>query len=467
MRMQADRSDRRTTALCAVAVCAITLLHAALSVRTVGHFSDNSWTYFELSQSVFTDFYRVPTICQYAVESAYAVTFPPLVPSLIAVWNAVWPSAVYAGVWINLIVALLTVLALLALGRRLVPSDVPALVTSAALLGNPWYLEEVMGGRSIPTAFLCFLLAIHLLHRLLTGGGGAVVSAAGGAAAGLAVEARVDFLLPAVALGVAMTIVLARTRPRDAMVFAAAYGGGLALAAAPWMVYSTTHFGVPIVSDNVRRVLTAGSVGVRQFVPFPEAIDTLANAPVAWALRKTAQSWRVMRALGMALAVSPVMVLAATWVRRRHSFSPLPPGTTVVLAVGWLALSMELVSTLGTSYDNVRYWIAFTTWSTLTAAVGVFGRGTVAHPGAMAAVLIVPAQILLVMTAAPWIPHVSVVLSIVWAVTTVVAVAMERYLRRVDSAAIARAAMAAALLVPLLAIGAGSAFAARQTGVQF
>jgi hypothetical protein len=389
------------------------------------------------------------------------VTYPPLLPVLTAVWNALWPSGIYAATWINLAAAALTIPLLFALGRRLAGSHVPGLFAAAALLGNPWYLDELMGGRSIPIAFLLFVTAMLLVHRVLTGGSIAAAAAAG-VLTGLAFEARFDYLLPSIALAVAIGAAFARTRSDDRRRLATAYRAGVACALAPWIAYSMAHFGVPFVSDQTRSAITVESVYFRRFVPFPETMATLRTAPAAWLASKAYGSLATLKALAIAFAVSPVPALVLARIRAYPRY-PRPRESAIVLALGCVALALQAAPIAVTGNSDPRLFTALVAWIAFTAAsVALDGRG-LPNAAAGAAVLLVPAQAALLAATGPPFRHESVVLAAVWLLTVAAFLAIAG----APSGALARVGRAAAIAVPAAAIAIGSAMTARSTGTHY
>src|SRR5262249_37402334 len=442
-RIAAIFRDRRTAALYAGAGCTITLVHAALSAKTIGHFSPDSWSYFELSRSVFTQFYRVATIRQFSFAAPYGVSLPPLQPVLMGAWNLAVRSGVYAGTWIDLIVALLTFPLLVALGRRLAASDAPGIFTAAALFGSPWYLDEVMGGRAIPLAILLFVVLLLLLHRALADARPERTAVAAGIVAGLIFEARFDFLLPAIAIGAA----LAAGRTREGSRLTAAYFGGLAVAVAPWVAYSAIRVGVPFASDATRAATSVATVSAMRFVPFPETIATFRNAPFEWIASKIYGSWPTLEALAIAIGASPVPALAAMWAATRASAQGLPREASIVLVLAWLALGLEVAVTATTAAPDVGYWIGVCAIGTFTMAAALGSGSDVPHLGSGAFLLLLPAQVALVAAARHQPDRLAGIFSCVWPLAIVGFVAIEPYL--LASRALARAGKLAAFAVPL------------------
>jgi hypothetical protein len=404
-------SVRRTAALYAAGGFTITLLHAALSARTVGHFSPDSWTYYELSQSVFSHFYRVVTIRQFSFDAPYGVSFPPLLPVLEAIWNAIANSGVYAGTWIDLIAAALTFPLLIVLGRRLAASDAPGIFAAAALSGNPWYLDEVMGGRAIPIAILLFTVLVLLLHHALrTNRRPELAAAAAGLVAGLIFEARFDFLRPAIAIGAALG--LGRTRAGSRLT--AAYAAALVVAVTPWIAYSMIRFGVPLASDSVRSMMAVAPVPVLRFLPFPDTIATLRNAPFEWIASKIYHSWPTIEAVAIAIGASAIPALAAMWAATRRGAQGLPRETAIVLVLAWIALLVQFDVTAATGYADVRHWIAIGTFGTFTVAAALCYGSEIPHLSAGLFLLLVPSQVALLAAAGHQPDRISGIFSCRW-----------------------------------------------------
>ena len=401
------------------------------------------------------------TIRQFSFEPPYGASFPPLLPLLIALWNGVAHSGVYAGMWINLIVALGTFVALLALSRRLAASDAPGILATAALLGNPWYLDEVMAGRAIPIAILLLTLLLLLLHRMLTADSRpARIAVLAGLVAGMIFEARFDFLLPAIVIGVALP---GRTRGR--LSATVAYFAGLAAAVSPWMIYSLVRFGVPLASDNARTVTAVGHLFVMQYVPFEGSIATLRNAPFEWIASKIYGAWPTAEALAIAVGASAIPALAGMWAATRSGAQNPPRATAMVLVLLWLALAVQFAMTALTGYPDIRYWIAICTFGTFTLGVVLCYGAEIPHLAPAAILLFLPAQVALLAAAGHQPDRLAGIYSFLWPVTIVAFVLSEDLVRA--SRAVARLGKVAAIAVPLATIGVGSLLAARATGTNY
>src|ERR1700722_18536124 len=79
---------------------AVTLIVFLTAIFTPVFIVD-SWSYFELSKKIFTDFYRINTLRQYEIHTLYSNAFPPLWPILLAAFRRVLDLGIYGGTVLN------------------------------------------------------------------------------------------------------------------------------------------------------------------------------------------------------------------------------------------------------------------------------------------------------------------------------------------------------------------------------
>jgi len=220
-------------------------------------FSPDSWSYFELSKTVFNDFFRFNTWRSYQFTPPYSSSFPPLWPVLIALWNQLFDSSINAGLYLNLLIVSSTALVLGGITQRWCQSRAPGYLVAIALLSHAAYVDELMAARSIPLTTLLWALIISVflranrLHHILLMA----------LLASLAILTRFDFLLAAIMLG---GLAAWQQRPRFGLALGV-YGTVCILMLLPWIIYSWHHFGVLWVSDNSRTVLTASRTFVLDY----------------------------------------------------------------------------------------------------------------------------------------------------------------------------------------------------------
>lgn len=260
-----------------LAAVLLVLAPLLLSLIAAPPYSPDSWALYELSQSVFGDFYRFNHWRSYTSAAPYSASFPPLTPVLIAMIDGLLNTGPRTGVYLAF--------ACFA-GFALVSERIGRNVTGAAwiglgaaligLLGPNMLLIEMGAGRTIPLQLLLFALILQgLLHsaRISLPGAAAI-----GFLTGLAVLNRFDaVLLP---LLVAAMIVWLTRKPAHAVAALAT----AAAAISPWVIYSLATFGSVFATDNSATATALDPAAyVTDWWPVPQ--PRLADDPAAWAAR--------------------------------------------------------------------------------------------------------------------------------------------------------------------------------------
>lgn len=240
------------------------------------NFSPDSWAYYELGQTVFTDFYRFQHFRSYWNFSPYSAAFPPLYPAAIAFLD----EFTHAGARSGLLLAFFSfiVFALLSeqIGRRAFGAAWLGLAMAFALLLGQGLLGEMTGGRTIPLQLILFsLVLLGLLGAKRLDSIGAVSI---GTASGLAILNRFDAIL----LPVFTAFALWRLTGRPTLVLWAL--GGAAVSVSPWVIYSLTTFGVFFATDNSAVVK---ALDPKAYVTdwWPMAQPMLSDDPAVWFTR--------------------------------------------------------------------------------------------------------------------------------------------------------------------------------------
>lgn len=344
-----------------------------LNVVAAPPYSPDSWALWELSQTVFGDFYRFTHWRSYASELPYSASFPPLTPVLIACLDALLGTGPRTGLFLAFASFAGFALASEAIGRRVTGAAWLGLGAALVLLLGPnMLLIEMQAGRTIPLQLLLYAL---VLLGLVRGEGITLARAAMiGFVAGLAVLNRFDAVLLPVPAALAVGW-LTRSPARGAMALAAS-----ALAVSPWALYSLTHFGVLFATDNalIATVLDPQAY-VTDWWPTPQA--SMADDPLAWAGKLAANmgtlvwvaaglaaSW-----LGLAGAAFLAFPAALAWLCRteRH------PRTALIVLAGFAALAgLMLAPQVLTGYIEQRYFSA-AVWAALltVACAGIMQSG--------------------------------------------------------------------------------------------
>ena len=255
-------------------VAAVVALPLLLAVLFAPPYTPDSWALYELSQTVFGDFYRFGHFRSYADPSPYSSAFPPLTPVLIALTDGVFGTGARTG----LIIAFAAFIAFAtlseAIGRRVTGGAWVGLAAALLLLLGPkMLLVELEAGRTIPLQMSLYAL---VLLGLLARDGIAGWRAVGiGLVAGLAVLNRFDaILLPLFAAIAAAWLTGKPIRAAQTL-------AGALIAVSPWISYSWATFGTLFATDN-SGVLTA--LDPRAFVTdwWPEPRPSLSEYPAAW-----------------------------------------------------------------------------------------------------------------------------------------------------------------------------------------
>lgn len=222
------------------------------TTATHSHFSQDSWSYFELSRHIFDDFYRINTWRQFHVNSDYGISFPPLFPILIASFNTLYDIGIYAGFVMNFIIAAVTFKLLRRMAKFWFDEREIGSLLFFTLLITPDYTTAIFSAGTLPLGLLLLLTVLYLfesnrfspfLQTVLLG-----------IVAGISVLNRFDFMLPALVITLFIR-----------SVFIPVYIVVLAATISPWIAYSYQHFGVLWISDNSRTVLSSIPIFVRDY----------------------------------------------------------------------------------------------------------------------------------------------------------------------------------------------------------
>lgn len=331
-----------------IACLALTLgLSAVLVGSTL--FSPDSWAYFELSQTVFTDhFYRFNTWRSYLTD-AYSASFPLGYPVALALLERLVGPQPLTAVALNIGVAVATAPVLFQICRQLEIPPLASVAVVTALLSYREYVEEVLTGRSIPLALLlCLAGCLCVLRRRALWAGLLL---------GLAAVVRFDFLAHSLLLLFAGWAFAPRPFNRGLLLLA-----GFAVGLSPWVVFSWTHFGIPWATDNSWVALSAGPAWVLDYPPV--ASETVFQNPSSWFARVVHNVVPLCVALAQGCAhhplVASVLVLVAfSWNQLRKQIDLRVAGLGAVLAASFIPYLL-------TGYFDLRYFsLAFSGASVL------------------------------------------------------------------------------------------------------
>ncbi len=259
-------------------ICVAVVVTLVLIGINVPRFHSDSWSLFELSTTIFSDFYRTTTFRQYETTSLYSTAFPPLYPFMLALVHPL-DSGIYAGIWLNAVICVGILAALHRLAHAL---DLPRWAgnfTFVVLLANQGFFDDFVAARTMPLAILLFVLLVDSFVRAMRPGAGDLPFVLTGILAGASALTRFDFLLPSVAVGVMLFFLC---EPGRRLRTGFMYTLGLFPLLTPWVVYSLVMHGRLWASDNVRTVMSVFPTHVLNYLPDPSTMQTLKNAPYAW-----------------------------------------------------------------------------------------------------------------------------------------------------------------------------------------
>ncbi|WP_298334418.1 glycosyltransferase family 2 protein [uncultured Erythrobacter sp.] len=364
-------------------VAALVLLPLFLSVIVAPNYSPDSWALYELSKTVFDDFYRFSHFRSFASASEYSSAFAPLWPTLIAVTDGVLGTGARTGLYLAFLSFFAFALMSERIGQQITGARWIGLGTALLLLLGPSMVwDELSAGRTIPLQLLLYAL---LFRWLLAGRAISLQSAAMiGFVSGLTVMNRFDAaLLP---FFVTLMIALLTRSPSRS---AAALAGSL-LAISPWVAYSLSTFGTVFATDNSGIVTALDSRAfVTDWWPKPQA--TAFEDPAVWAIKvlSNLRQWvltglsLVLSPLGFAFALGSVLVGGLQYLCAKTPDTVDPkdkPRTQLWLLVifAFLLVGLMLPQIL-TGYLEYRYYSAMFWVGLLTIAAWQISRGVTAR----------------------------------------------------------------------------------------
>lgn len=347
-----------------------------LSLAAAPPYSPDSWALYELSQTIFGDFYRFSHWRSYASPSLYSAAFPPLFPTMIALVDGLLETGPRTGLYLAFGFFAGFALVSERIGRRV--TGAPWLGLAAALvllLGPNMLLAELGAGRTIPLQLLLYaFILLGLLHGKRIG----VARAAGiGLLAGLAILNRFDaVLLPFFAAALIAWLTRSPARALAAL-------AGAALAVSPWVFYSLATFGTLFATDNAG-IATALDPAAYVTDWWPIVQPTLADDPLAWAGRVAGNVFEYVYT-GVALIVSPMGLVGAAFLAAPAALAylagrrPRAAESLWILAGFGLIVAAMMAPQVLTGYLEYRYFSALFWTVFLTLGCWGIAQGRTLH----------------------------------------------------------------------------------------
>ena len=231
--IQDKRSERITFGIIVAAVIFL-LIYCVISAEA---FSADSYSYHEISKTVFSDFGKINTVRQYAVQTDRNISYPYLYPALIAFVNAIFHMGVYGGVFVNVLASAVSCYLIWAISKKHFGTVIPAAITSVLLICNFYYLDEVKSARAVPTALLCSLVILYFLLKLPGAKWYDILFA--GIFAGGALVISFDTVIIAVCSFIAVVIFSKGVRR---LTYPLLFIAGALVFTMPWIIYSEVNF---------------------------------------------------------------------------------------------------------------------------------------------------------------------------------------------------------------------------------
>jgi multidrug transporter EmrE-like cation transporter len=331
-------------------------------------YSPDSWALYELSQTLWDDFYRFSHLRSYASDAPYSSAFPPLYPTLIALIDGVFATGPRTGLYLAFACFIGFALVSEQIGRRVTGAAWVGLGAALLVVLGPGMLpDELAAGRTTPLQLLLYAIILRgLLRREALG----LAGAAGiGVLAGLAILNRFDAaLLPLLCAGM-----IGWTTRKPALALASL--AGAAIAVSPWIAFSLNTFGVIFATDNAG---IATSLDPKAFVTdwWPAAQPSLGDDLAAWLAKLTSNLGNLVYTaiallfspMGLALAAALALPAALQYVasRRPQAGAPdLPAKQGLGLLATFAAMMAVMMAPQVISgyieyrYFNALFWAAF------------------------------------------------------------------------------------------------------------
>jgi len=247
---------------------------------TVFPFSPDSFSYFDISNFIFSDFGDINTVRQYVIVTEKNISFPMLFPVLISIMNQLFDLGMLSGVVLNYYIVLVSVLVLDLLFDRFQLHKGYAVILSSLLVLNNSYLDELTAARAIPLNLLLIMVVIYLLARIKNSGKRINLNVAFiGLINGIMLMNRFDHLFTLILITILIIFALYRLNKLPSLIF---YIISFSIAIIPWVVYSLLHFDAIFISDNSGTFFLVNPQGPLRFSSNLFIINDFFNAPTDW-----------------------------------------------------------------------------------------------------------------------------------------------------------------------------------------
>lgn len=298
-------------------------------------FSPDSWSYFELSKTVFSgSFFEFNTYRSY-LNDKYSASFPYFFPLIIAIFNEITFYEPSNAIFINYLLILITYFVLIKIDRKLNTNKVTSLYFLAVFL-NPLYINEVLAGRSIPLAVFVLTISFYFFcqEKILYCG----------LFLGLAAATKFDLLLPTITLLIFFIYFKKDSRSHFLVVL------GFFISVSPWIYYSYTRFDSFWMSDNIWVAKSAVNAFVLDYPAF--STQTIFSDPFVWFKKIIYNSLGVLKGSIKYIMTVPIAGALIFYIFKENSKS-IKFHFLIFLIFMCLAISGMLM----TGYFDQRYFV--------------------------------------------------------------------------------------------------------------
>lgn len=276
----------------------------------IGSFSPDSYSYYEIAETMFHDYGHVGTVRQYVYESEYNCSFPYMYPMLLYFVDKVTGLGIYAGCLLNLMIIGFTVHIIIKISREFSGKFWPGMLTIILLLINSNYLSEVTSARSIPATILCMLWIVYFCMKIWMSEEKKISdSLLVGVLSGMVPVLRFDGLAW-FCFGI-FVIMLINKKRRIMSVMVYVLGGLIFLS--PWILYSYVNFGKIWCSDNNGTLFLVEAMVPNRVVLENSSIETLFSAPFAWVRALIRKCFNIFNSLLRCSWGADLILAAGIW----------------------------------------------------------------------------------------------------------------------------------------------------------
>ena len=348
-----EKADCAVHRLSIVLLCCGLLFFVIHFWMWIGCFSPDSYSYYEIAQTIGHKFGLIGTIRQYVMATDYNISFPYFYPLCVFVIDKIARLGIYSGILFNVYVTLLTGIVFLLVSRTFAKKSWCGCLAFFLLITARPYIDEVCAARAIPLAILLstsmfFIIAkiFYLKQKkwssfLLTGFIG-----------GILISTRFDGV---VMIGYSLLLVILCARKR--VCHALQYLCGVALSALPQIIYSYIHFGKLWISDNSGTAFLVEVIGPTRIIMPGDGTLTLFNAPLTWMHALLWKAYGVGRSLLRCSLMADVCLLACIIliaVALLHK-TKMPKNVVIALCITVIFYAGKTVMYALVGYEDPRY----------------------------------------------------------------------------------------------------------------